>query len=68
MKEQPYTRDDLDADIVYLSHLIDVTYDRWTDGQPEERGRDFHMDSLLLIVRNMARDLIKKSDRTEARP
>jgi len=65
MKEQPYTRDMLDADIVYLSHLIDVIYDRWTDGLPEKRGFDFHMDSLLLIGRDMARDLIKKTDRAE---
>lgn len=64
----PYTCDDLDADIVRLSHMIDVTYDRWMDGMPDKRGSDFHMDSLLLVARNMAHDLIRKTDRTEARP
>lgn len=64
----PYTRDDLDADIVRLSHMIDVTYDRWMDGHPDDNGYDSHMGSLLLIARNMAHDLIRKTDRTEARP
>jgi hypothetical protein len=60
-----YTLDDLDADIVRLSHMIDVTYDRWMDNDPNQNGSDFHMGTLLLVARNMAHDLIRKTDRTE---